>query len=191
MAKLKTVVILIACFAAVGFGAEHALGLQADMVNQGYSYRLLSSGGWGAEMVVKGWFDLEDSTHSIGGEFRLLKRFNTLDRVKIYIGLGGGYWQFEDYYTLEWEDSLGYYQKSEHCYDQSGISVVGLVGVDLILFEIGEKSGITVSPEFQFGYYTMPDRVYDDWIQEGADYDAPEEVEMISPGIGIGLKYFF
>jgi hypothetical protein len=191
MVKLNAIVFLTVCLVAVGLGAEQAVGLQADMVNQGFSYRLLSSGGWGAEAVVKGRYDIKDSTYNFGGEFRLIKRFNTLDRVKLYLGFSGGYWQFENNFTLEWSDSLGYYHQSENPYSQSGYSVVGLVGVDLILFTIGEKSGVTVSPEFQFGYYTMPNRIDYESIQEGADFEVPNETRMISPGVGIGIKYFF
>ncbi|MBD3285982.1 hypothetical protein GF359_05775 [candidate division WOR-3 bacterium] len=193
MSKLIRIMILITCVVSVGLGAEHASGVQADMVGQGFSYRLLSNSGWGAEMVVNGWYDMKDSTYGAGGELRLLKRFNTMDRVKLYLGLAGGYWQFENYYTLSWTDTLGYIQESEHFYAQEGYSIVGLVGVDLILFTIGENAGITLSPEFQFGYYTMPNRVDEDWIQEGEaeDYEEPRETMMISPGAGIGFKYFF
>jgi len=191
MNKLITVLILIICFTSVGIGAEHAFGLQADMVGQGYSYRLLTNSGWGAEVVFNGCYSLIDSTYEYGGEFRLLKRFKPWDRVKIFLGLAGGYWQFENHSTLEWEDSLGYYHQSEHFYAQDGYSVVGLVGVDLILFNIGESAGISVSPEFQFGYYTMPNREDYQSIQEGADFKAPKETRMIFPGAGIGLKYFF
>ena len=191
MKRLSIAIILVVCLTVIGSGAEHAFGLQGDMVGQGFSYRVLTNSGWGAEMVVNGWFDVEDRTYGAGGEIRFLKRFNTKNKVKIFLGLGGGYWQFENYFTLTWHDSLGYQQHSEHFYEQSGYSIAGLVGVDLILFEIGEKSGITISPEFQFGYYTMPNEIHDEWIHEGEDYKVPEETRMISPGAGIGLKYYF
>lgn len=189
MKRMKIAAILIVCLAVGSVAAEHSLGVHAGMVNQGYSYRLLSASGWGAEMILKGWYDLTDSTYSYGGEFRLLKRFNPESRVKIYLGLSGGYWQFEDYYTLEWHDDTGYYHTEQHLYDQTGLSVVGLVGVDLLVFEAGEKSGIYVSPEFQFGYYTFPNREDNVRLEESTDTLKAER--SISPGAGIGVKYFF
>jgi len=188
----KSAIILVLSSLAVftALDAEQSLGIQADMVGQGIAYRYLLPSGFGAEIVGRGRYDLTEKTYDLGGELRLLKHFDTYDRLRIFLGLGGGGWQFKEKYW-EW---VGYDEDSNYVYEerirtQTGISAVALVGLDLIVFQMGENSGLSIAPEFQFGYYSMPRRIY--YVERGESLDDYEPSRLISPGVGIGLRYFW
>ncbi|MEA3311374.1 MAG: hypothetical protein U9Q76_04055 [candidate division WOR-3 bacterium] len=189
MYKLRAILFLAVLGLVVSSFAGQAVGMQADMAGQGFSYRLLSRSGLGAEIVGRGWYDMGDSTYTVAGELRLLKFFNPHERFSIYVGLGAGAWRFKERYTVWWEDDDEEYQEEERLRTQTGISTVGLVGLDVTLLKLGESSGISVAPEIQFGYYTMPVRVYNMERGESLEYYAPRR--FISPGVGIGLRYFW
>lgn len=192
MIKMSKIASLLLYLVAVGWAAEHSVGLRADMVGQGFAYRFLTNSGWGAEIVALGRYDLSDSVYNFGTELRILKRFDTSPRLKIYLGAAGGFWQFQDYYWFSWVDDTGYYHDEQVLYIQNGISGAALVGVDIKLFEFG-SSGLCVAPEFQFGYYSTPNRhsYYYDPLQEGEEPELPKPDRFIMPGAGIGLYYYF
>lgn len=186
MIKTASLILLLGLAAAAV--ASQAVGVQADMVGQGFSYRILSRGGFGVEIVARGVMDLAENTSSFGGELRLLKYFNMDKRVRFFAGAAVGAWQIQDNYWHWLDDSTS----EELPYTRQGISSAALFGIDIVCVKIGEHSGLSVAPEVQFGYYSMPGYLYGQrYVVEGEDYSPPEPLRFISPGVGIGLKYFW
>lgn len=186
MVRIASLVGILGALAAAF--ASQAVGVQADMVGQGLSYRILTPGGFGAEIVGRGWMDSDDDEYSFGGELRLLKFFNPSSRIHVFTGIAAGAWQKQDFWIVDtnYEDTL---PGDSAWFKQTGFSSVALIGLEIVLARFGERAGISVTPEFQFGYYTMPQYYYP--LDERYPPDQPQPVRMISPGAGIGLRFFF
>lgn len=165
-------------------GVQHGIGMQADMVGQGYAYRLLTPSGWGAEIVGRAHYELKEETFDLGGEARILKFFEIWDRMNIFVGVGAGAWQERDIYYEQIRIDDTTFQRVEQIWTQGGYSGAALAGVEIVVFELSQTSGFSITPEFQFGYYSRP----------GWDYSIEEEPQprqFISPGVGIGFRYYF
>lgn len=171
--------------------AGQSIGLQADLMGQGLSYRIMTANGYGAELVARGRMDLVDSTYNFGAELRLLKLFNLDKRLRFYAGAGAGFWQVNDrYYAgIDATDSSDIFE----LFTQQGFSAAAIFGLDILLFQFSDGSGISIAPEIQFGYYSLPGSYYYPLYGEekAMDYGPPEPSRFISPGAGIGLKYNF
>jgi hypothetical protein len=182
MTRLKIAIILGFAGLFSAAAASQALGLSADFIEQGLSYRLLTRGGLGAEIVASAGMDSGDSSYHFGAELRLLKYFNMDKRIRFYVGAAAGGWQLKDTYWV-WQDTMEVKQEIT----QQGISTAALFGVDFLVLESGEGTGLSIAPEVQFGYYTLPATYY-----YYLDYPYPLEPErFVSPGLGISLKYSF
>lgn len=179
--KIALLVGLAGLFSSLA--ASQAIGLSADFVEQGFSYRLLTQSGLGAEIVASATMNTSDSSYHFGAELKLLKYFNMDRRIRFYVGAAAGGWQLRDTYWL-WNDTT----YIDSAITQQGVSAAAIFGVDFLLLEFGEGTGISVAPEIQFGYYTMPATYY--------YYDLSYTTEVtptrfISPGLGIAVKYSF
>ncbi len=178
--KIALFVGLAGLFSAAA--ASQAIGLQADFIEQGLSYRFLTQSGLGAELVAHADMNIADSVYNFGAELRLLKYFNMDKRIRFYVGAAAGGWQKKGTYEYWINDST----YGTRTVIQQGISSAALFGVDFLIAEFGEGTGLSVAPEVQFGYYTMPSYYY------YYDYNYPPEPErFISPGLGISVKYSF
>ncbi|MBD3287098.1 hypothetical protein GF359_10575 [candidate division WOR-3 bacterium] len=167
--KIATAIIIILSMTSLA-NAEQGFGMQADMIGQGLSWRLLGPRGAGIELVARGNVNpgSEELEYYARGELRLLKFFNPEGKGRIYIGIGTGYFRSH-------ETNYYYGPDSTSLDTDWGISSAVILGLDLVLLQLDDGSGITVLPELQIGYYSFDYRT-EPWI---------------GPGAGIGIRYIW
>lgn len=145
--------------------AEQGIGLQADMLCQGLSYRAALKNGLAFEVVAHGRaFPVSDDyEYALKGELRIYKIFNPGRRIRFYVGGAAAPWMARDY---GWDVESDWRTRW-------GISAGAILGLDIMVIEMDDGSGITLMPEVQLGYYTWQ-YIEDIWI---------------GPGTGIGIRY--
>ena len=165
----------------VGIGlAEQSVGLQADMLGRGISYRTLSASGLGGEFIGYGRLDLTSggsATYRMGLELRFLKFINPANKLRIYLGAGAGLWATQGWYET-WEYYDDYTQELRN---YQGVSLAFLGGADWKVLSIGDESALAISFELQAGYYSRPGTYYPYY------WDTP--YAYVSPGVGAGIRY--
>jgi hypothetical protein len=176
----SVLLLLVLSGAAVVDRAEQGFGVQADFVGQGLTYRALSSGGIGGEIIIRGVArrdDYDSLTYSVGGELRFIKLFRFDPTKRLYIGAAGGVWQKKEPYEGDTTRPV-----LEAIPTMEGLSLAGVVGFDWIIVEVGEGDGFALVTEVQVGYYNWPPK---EWL--------PEETPrfFVLPGVGIGLRYIW
>jgi hypothetical protein len=186
MKFFKKTVIVLGVLLLTGVAlSEQGIGMQADLISQGIAYRLLSRNGVGFEIAGRAILYPEqgDFNYNISSELRVLKLFNPGRRIRFYLGGGLGYWNRKEYERQSiWVDEQRY--EVDEWVTQQGISIAVLLGLDIMVFKFDETHGLSVSPEIQFGYYTLPgDLSYyeGEW--------KPEPERWVLPGAGIGFRY--
>jgi len=169
--RTAAVVLLLCSLTGTAF-AGLGIGGQADMMCQGLALRASSGNGLTFEVVAHGRAsDTDTFEYAAMGELRLFKIFNPENRVRFYAGGGAGAWMSRD---KEWHYEydpvfISYYTLE----NRWGISAAAIFGLDIVVIEMDDGSGITVMPEVQVGYYTRQ-YIEDIWI---------------GPGAGIGFRY--
>lgn len=170
------IAVLMLTGAACPVLAEQGFGVQADMVGQGLTYRLMSAGGFGGEVVLRGLvkqYASDSFTYSVAGELRFVKQFAVRSDIRIYVGGAAGLWQKSMPYQDVSTDTMPV---------QTGLSLAGVVGLDWIMLELDDGKGISLVPELQFGYYNWPSNPWESTVDPRV---------FILPGVGIGLRYIF
>lgn len=159
--------------------AEQAVGMQADMLGRGITYRILSPSGLGGEVIAHGRIDPADTTtYRTGLELRFLKLINPENKLRVYVGAGAGLWAVKAWYTDYYD-----YDYVQELHSFQGVSLAFVGGVDWKILDIGESSALAVSLEVQAGFYSRPGDTY------GYPYYHSSPSAYPSPGIGTGIRY--
>jgi hypothetical protein len=164
--------------------AEQGVGMQTDFLGQGLAYRLLSEQGFGFEIVARGRLNnsvTSPSTYRVAGALRILKIVNPDNRFRFYLSAGAGAWLLKGWFE-QWDD---YRYEVWSLETKWGLSTAFIVGVDWLIFKIGENNWLSVTPEVQAGLYSRPGRHY------YGDHYYSEPYTFVSPGVGIGLRYIW